>query len=182
MKMYARFLYLAAGMVSLSFTFATIGFGFGHPCDPSNCRECHARVYEEFTTTGAHANLTCGNCHQNSDLDYSIPISFDFSWLHAPADTPHSAISVRCADCHPDVLDELQNESEVHRRFYTNSRELGISPNAACIACHTHTDVDFRRMRRAYVSYNVRCSRAGYVVRWNESDDLGINRTGFENT
>jgi len=182
MNMYARFLYLAVGVASLSFTFATIGFGFGHTNDPSNCRECHARVYEEFTTTGAHANLTCGNCHQNSDLDYSIPISFNLSWLHAPADTPHSAISVKCVDCHPDVLDELQNESEVHRRFYINSRKLAISSNAACIACHTHADVDLRRMRRAYVSYTVSCDRTGYDVRWNESDELGMNRTGFGNT
>lgn len=183
MKIYRQFLWIAVGMVSLSFTFATIGLGFGeHVCDPSNCRKCHARIYEEFTTTGAHTNLACGNCHQNSDLNYSVPISFNLTWLNIPADTPHSAISVTCADCHPEVLDELRSESEVHRRFYEKSIALQISPNAACIACHTHTNVTFKRTRNAYVSYIVGCDRTGYVVRWNESDELGTNRTSFGDT
>ena len=180
MKLRMRFLYLTVGMASLSLVFATVGFGSWDHCDPSNCRKCHVRIYEEFTTTRAHASLTCGSCHQNSDLNYSVPISFDLSWLNMPADTPHSAVSIACIDCHPHVLDELQGGLEVHRRFYNNSRKLAISPNAACVACHTHTDVDFKRMRNAYVSYDVNCDRTGYVVSWNESDELGTNRTGFD--
>ncbi|MEA1864810.1 MAG: hypothetical protein U9N46_06395 [Euryarchaeota archaeon] len=179
MKTYARFLYLAFGLMALSMVFVTAGFGIEDSCDPSNCRKCHVQIYEEFTTTGAHTSLVCDDCHQNSDLDYSVPVSFNLSWLDVPVDTPHSAISVMCVDCHPNVLDELQDGLEAHRRFYMKSLELAVTPNAACIACHTHTDVNFKPMRKAYVSYDVSCDRNGYNVQWNESDELGTNRTDF---
>lgn len=182
MKTSARFLWIAAGIIAMSLAFVTAGLGFGeHLCDPSNCRKCHATIYEEFTSTGAHANITCGDCHQNTDLDYSVPISFDLTWLDVPADTPHTAISIRCVDCHPHVSDELGNEDEVHTRFYEKSMDLQPDrPNAACIACHTHTDVELKRTRMAYLSYIVSCDGSGYNVSWNGSDDLGTNRTSYD--
>ena len=64
MKTSVRFLWIAAGIIAMSLTFATAGLGFGeHLCDPTNCRKCHATIYEEFTSTGAHANITCGDCY-----------------------------------------------------------------------------------------------------------------------
>ncbi len=182
MKTSVRFLLIAAGIIALSLTFVTAGLGFGeHLSDPTNCRKCHATIYEEFTTTGAHASITCGDCHQNTDLDYSVPLSFNLTWLDVPADTPHTAVSVECIDCHPHVMNELSNSGEVHARFYEKSMEFQPDrPNAACIACHTHADVELKRTRMAYISYIVSCDGRGYNVSLNGSDDLGSNRTGYD--
>jgi hypothetical protein len=133
------------GAIIFPLAFMTFASGsWYHPSnDPLDCRKCHEKIYEEFVSNvGAHKNFTCNDCHLNSENTYSLPISFNLTWLESDVDEPHAAVSTRCVDCHSEPTKRLENNSEAHSRFYLESLNLSVSPSSTCIACHTHADVN----------------------------------------
>ena len=163
-------------------TFAS-GSWYNPSDDPSDCRKCHAKICDEFqSNVGAHYNFTCGQCHLSSGLDYGLPASFNLTWLKLEADEPHVAISTRCVDCHSEPAQRLRNGSEAHCRFYSESLNLSVTSSSTCIACHNHVSTSIMWTRNEYVSYDVSSDYNGYIVTWNESDNLGSNVSWVNST
>ena len=146
------------GVIIFPLAFMTFASGsWYHPSDdPSDCRKCHEKIYDEFQyNIGAHQNFTCGDCHMNSDVDYSLPPLFNLTWLKLEPDEPHAAICTKCVDCHSEPAKRLGNESEAHCRFYLNSLNLSVSPSSTCIACHTHAQVNLTWEKLKYINITV---------------------------
>lgn len=146
------------GTVVFPLVFLTFASGsWYHPSnDPYDCRKCHEKIYEEFQNNiGAHRNFTCGHCHLNSGISYSLPASFNLTWLKLDVDEPHAAISTKCVDCHSEPAKRLENDSEAHCRFYLESLNLSVSPSSTCIACHTHAEVNVTWQPSKYLNINV---------------------------
>lgn len=125
----------------------------------------------------------CYGCHQATGSANSSHALYD-TWDNQRNYT-HAAVAVWCLDCHPWVESELKNTSAAHKPFYEdlkNESEIGIlrSKNMACIGCHTHVGVNISWTRNEYVSYNITGNKTGYVVEWNNTDDLGTNDSRFQ--
>ena len=158
MKRFQLITVLIFGTVIFPLAFITFASGsWYHPSDdPSDCRKCHEKIYDEFQNNiGAHQNFTCGGCHVNSDINYNLPLSFNLTWLKLEPDEPHAAISTKCVDCHIEPAQRLGNESEAHCRFYLNSLNLSVSPSSTCIACHTHAQVNLTWEKFKYLNITV---------------------------
>ena len=124
-----------------------------------------------IATGGAHATFEdnypdvsgCSICHQINETilnAYDLNITtltgygfedytqfgFDnttnatsFAWRNQT--TPHAAIKVGCADCHYNASVQLSNPDSAHSDFYNQSVETATE-SAACIGCHTMTDIN----------------------------------------
>lgn len=119
---------------------------------------------------GAHATFDvnypgvsgCTICHQINETileDYNLDASLDgyefedftqfgfdsatdeasFRWRNQT--TPHAAIKVDCADCHYNATVQLSKPDSAHSDFYNQSTN-NATESAACIGCHTMTDMN----------------------------------------
>ena len=126
----------------------------------------------------------CYGCHQvTGTTNTSSPLNDTWG---SHNDTVHAAVAVWCTDCHPWVERELKNDSAAHKAFYedlVNDTSVVLqNENKACIGCHTHVGVNISWTRNEYVSYDVTCNKSGYVVTWNQTDELGVNASEFNST
>ena len=118
----------------------------------------HATFYDNYPDVSG-----CTICHQinetileNYDLNITTltgygfedftQFGFDnttdasaFKWRNQS--TPHAAIKVDCADCHYNATVQLSNSDSAHSDFY-NQSSATATDSAACIGCHTMTDMN----------------------------------------
>ena len=61
------------------------------------CKKCHAEIWAEMATTGAHARVECDGCHRT---DASVGYASDQQGNIVPGQGGHSASTEECMICH----------------------------------------------------------------------------------
>jgi len=127
---------LFAGQHSM---YDTIGTGNQVPCE-----KCHADIASELTQPGSvntiHKAQGCEGCHiTTAPGKEGLTKGVNF----------HASALPLCLDCHSGTgpgLDarSITSNAEAHKNFYdsTNNNTLMKGSNEACIACHSHVQVN----------------------------------------
>jgi len=97
-----------------------------------DCEKCHSAQYSELASSDPehkHAGWTCDKCHGKS----------------------HPKIeAVNCTDCHGDKL-----TGDIHYTMYEQGGESPTDASAACVACHSLTEVHIIYRPKPYLTYYV---------------------------
>ncbi|OYT63921.1 hypothetical protein B6V01_001645 [Methanosarcinales archaeon ex4572_44] len=109
----------------------------------SGCTICH-QINETILTDYAinTSTLTGYNFEdftQEGLTNTSAASDFTNAWRNQT--TPHAAIKVDCQDCHYNATVQLSNPDSAHSDFY-NQSSGAATDSAACIGCHTHTNIN----------------------------------------
>jgi hypothetical protein len=132
----------------------------------SGCTVCH-QVNVTFLRT---YSLNVSSLENYSFEDFTIrgltknstPEDFQGKWRNQS--TPHAAIKVKCVDCHYNATIQLSNSTEAHRDFYTHS-STNATENAACIGCHTMTNINISWYKFGGLNINATINRTSN--RWD---------------
>jgi len=127
---------LFAGQHSM---YDTIGTGNQVPCE-----KCHADIATELMQPGSvnavHNAQGCEGCH--------VTVAPGKEGLTKGIDFHASALPL-CMDCHDGSgpgrnASTITKDGEAHKNFYdsTNNNTLMRGSNEACIACHSHVQVN----------------------------------------
>lgn len=109
----------------------------------SGCTICHQVNASALSDYGI--NVTSLSAYNFEDFtqeglsNTSNAIDFQGKWRSQS--TPHAAIKVDCADCHYNATKQLSNPDSAHSDFY-NQSSASATDSAACIGCHTMTDMN----------------------------------------
>jgi len=139
-----------------------------------DCAKCHQAEAGELSAGVAHADRTCGFCHQKAG-GTEFPTGYDPTIQHA-------AISPPCVVCHNIAIGELQHPDEAHTEFYlaANNTEVTGSEilkdaNEACIACHTMIGTAITWERAITLEFTAGHDATGWVV--GNFNATGVNST-----
>lgn len=109
----------------------------------SGCAICHQVNSTALADYGLDVSALSGYSFEDftqEDLTNTSNAT-DFQGTWRSQTTPHAAIKVDCADCHYNATVQLMNSSSAHSDFY-NQSTANATNSAACIGCHTMTDVN----------------------------------------
>ena len=155
------------------------------------CEKCHADVYDDMIGTGPHKNMSCSNCHRTENLSDYVYASGNGTGS-VPGQKAHAASSVECMDCHSGSItsffvgDNLQSHPNIeaggfnltvnsfdtgtaasHQAFILGANESGLmeGENEACVACHTHVEMNINwSYSTINMSLNVDGSSGDWVI------------------
>ena len=109
----------------------------------SGCTICHQVNATALGVYGLNvsslASYSFEDFTQEGLTNTSNAAAFNDSWR--TQNTPHAAIKVDCADCHYNASVQLSNPDSAHSEFY-NQSSASTTDSAACIGCHTMTDMN----------------------------------------
>ena len=153
----------------------------------ADCTMCHAVNTSQLgdwgiTTTGLNIDLFEPNMTTGDNAT-----NYSSQWRDTSG--AHAALTVDCVDCHTNAAAQLWNENEAHTAFYnstinaTHTGEANLTtgpdnPNAACIACHTHTNLNISFVRIAS-GFNI---TANHTTGTWDIETFSINQTDMYNT
>lgn len=170
---------LAVGLIALPQTFALFA-GQHYWYDVNNngadnygipCMKCHSDIQAELDLsagdgTGPHNSVVCADCHITALVDMRGGV---VGGSVALGDNIHAAGLPACMDCHsantsdtstaPDATTILEGSLEVHKDFAKNASNTGnilVDENEACVACHTHVAVDINWQKAYKMSFVAR--------------------------
>ncbi len=98
--------------------------------------------FEDFTQAGLNNTSSATN----------------FSGTWRTQNTPHAAIKVDCADCHYNASVQLSDPDSAHSDFYNQSID-SATESAACIGCHTMTDINISWYKFGGLNINATINR-----------------------
>ena len=149
------------------------------------CAKCHADVASQMSgmvNGGAHKNgTTCEECHIVSVLDSGGVVG--------GTGNIHAATAPACMDCHdgsfigaPAAYSIVNGSLEAHRDFINSSvaDALMTGANEACVACHTHVQVDIVWSKPTILSFSANTTTGGAwnVGNFAVSGQANISTTG----
>ncbi len=109
----------------------------------SGCSICHQINTTIIDAYGLNNSTLAGYGFEDYTLrgltNTSDASAFSTAWRNQT--TPHAAIKVDCQDCHYNATVQLGNSSSAHSDFY-NQSSGAATDSAACIGCHTHTNIN----------------------------------------
>lgn len=127
------------------------------------CLKCHSDILAELNQPGgvnaAHRNQTgdttgCDACHITT-----APAKEGL--IQGPGGQFHAAAAPACLDCHSgsgpgkSAIEIANGTEEVHKAFYNESLNSKFlkGANEACIACHTHINVNITWTRATTIEF-----------------------------
>ena len=128
--------------------------------DTSGCTICH-QINETILEDYNLYNITSLYGYEFEDFTQfgfdNETAAGDFIWRNQS--TPHAAIKVDCADCHYNATKQLENPDSAHSDFY-NQSTANATDSAACIGCHTMTDMDISWLKFGGLNINASINKS----------------------
>ena len=161
------------------------------------CTSCHSRIANEINSSAYHRSLSCEDCHRNPNLGQTV--AYDITGTAVAGEEAHAAVKPRCLDCHSKTSITLANGTTItvrkadafgdanygsvysaHRKFVTdsNSFNIGVGENEACLACHTEFKVTFDFKRPQYYNFTFQSWESIVINSWGPDNTTVVFKGG----